>query len=139
MHSSRIRNTRSSSHRGCLPQCMLGSPQVWAWRPPQDVGLETHLGVGLEIPPRCGPGDLVWAWRPSQVWAWRPPPARPLNFHPGCGPGDLEGMLGYHTPRDLLQGILGYHLQCMLEYHPPVNRITGTCKNITLPQLRCGW
>ena len=21
---------------------------------------------------------------------------------------------------------------------PPVNRITGTCKNITLPQLRCG-
>ena len=22
---------------------------------------------------------------------------------------------------------------------PPVNRITHTCKNITLPQLRCGW
>ena len=22
---------------------------------------------------------------------------------------------------------------------PPVNRITDTCKNITLPQLRCGW
>ena len=23
--------------------------------------------------------------------------------------------------------------------HPPVNRMTDRCKNITLPQLRCGW
>ena len=22
---------------------------------------------------------------------------------------------------------------------PPINRITDRCKNITLPQLRCGW
>ena len=37
MHSSRMRTTRGSSRRGCLPQCMLGytpPPQVWAWRPP---------------------------------------------------------------------------------------------------------
>ena len=37
-----------------------------------------------------------------------------------------------HNP--LLQGMLGYHLQYMLGYHPPVNRITNRCKNITLPQ-----
>ena len=38
---------------GCLPQCMLGythTPQVWAWRPPP-------MGVGLETPRGCGPGD----------------------------------------------------------------------------------
>ena len=26
----------------------------------------------------------------------------------------------------------------LVRYSPPVNRITHTCKNITLPQLRCG-
>ena len=56
--------------------------------------------------------------------------------------------------------MLGYHLQCMLGYtplwkpaarhagippanhagiHPPLDRITDACKNITLAQLRCGW
>ena len=101
MHSSRMRTARSSSHLlgGCLPQCMLGYPL--------GVGLETHPCVGLETPP-------VWAWRPPWVWAWRPLQARPLNFPLGCGPGDLQGMLGYH-------------LQCMLEYHPPpVDRILDT-------------
>ena len=78
-------------------------------------------GCGPGDPPRCGPGD---------------PLARPLNIPLGCGPGNLQDMLGY-TPPNLLQGMLGYHLQCMLGYHPPVNRITDTCKNITLPQLRC--
>ena len=30
--------------------------------------------------------------------------------------------------------------QCMLGYiHPHVDRMTDTCENITLPQLRCGW
>ena len=46
------------------PSVGLETPQVWAWRHPS--------GVGLETPPR--------------VWAWRPPMARPLNFPPGCGP-----------------------------------------------------
>ena len=91
------------SAAGGLPQCMLGytPPQVWAWRPPwvwawrspPDMGLETGLGVGLETP-----------W----VWAWRPPPGVGLESPPGCGPGDPL----------LLQGMLGYHLQCMLGYHP---------------------
>ena len=125
MHSKRMRTACGSSHLwgGGLPQCMLGY-----------------------IPPRCGPGDppWVWAWRPPWVCAWRPP---------GSGPGDplglgLEIPLGQTpqlpplgvgletckacwdtTPRDLLQGMQGYHLQCMLGYHPPppVNRILDTC------------
>ena len=32
----------------------------------------------------------------------------------------------------------GGGIQACTEADPPVNRITHTCKNITLPQLRCG-
>ena len=137
MHSSRMRTAGSSSHWGwgvCLSACWdrppwvgLETPWVWAWRPPQ-------------LPLGCGPGHPL-ARSPSTSLGCEPgdtPGQIPLNFPPGCGPGNLQGMLGYHPPGDLLQGMLGYHLQCMLGYHPPVNRITDTCKNITLPQLRCG-
>ena len=122
-----------------LPQCMMGcTPWVWAWRPP--------LVVGLETPPGCGPGDFPW------VWAWRPPS--------GCGPGDPlcppdqtpqlpPWVWAWRPPTTtpLLQGILGYHLQCMLGYHLPAARHAGippamhagippceqtdSCKNIT--------
>ena len=87
----------------CLSACWDTPPRVWAWRPP-----------------RCGPGDppsqtpqlppWVLAWRltpgqtpqlPPWVWSWKP--AR----HAGIPP-----------PRDLLQGMLVYHLQCMLGYLP---------------------
>ena len=64
------------------------------------------------------------------------PQARPLNFPLGCGLGNLQSMLGCHPPGDLLQSMLGYHLQCMLGYHPtPVNRITDTCKNRPCPNF----
>ena len=112
MYSSRMHTAHSISYRGGggLPQCMLGyTPWVWAWRTPPGVGL-----------------------------AWKPPEARPLNFPPGCGPGNLQGMLGYHHPWDLLQGMLGYHLQYMLGYHPPVDRMTDMCKNITFANFVCG-
>ena len=83
-----------------LPQCMLGYPPV----------------CGPGDPPMCGPGDPPWVWSwqdpPTQVWSWQDPPR--------CGPGD--------PPGDLLQGMLGYHLQCMLEYHPPPRGQTDTCK-----------
>ena len=146
MHSSRMRTTRSSSHRG-----------VGAWtRSPST----SPLGVGLDLIPLnfplvCGPGSDPLNFPlgggpgpdPPQVWAWRDPPQEqtPLwTRHPhgeqtplgaDLPPGDLlQGMLGYH-----LQCMLGYHLQCMLGYHPrPVDRITDACENITLPQLRCG-
>ena len=87
MHSSRIMCTaRGSSHPclGGLPWCMLGYTHP-------GVGLETPLGVGLEAPPGVG---------------LETPLARPLNFPLGVGletpPGDLQCMLGYHPPGDLL-------------------------------------
>ena len=69
-------------------------------------------GVGVCLS-ACWDTPRVWAWRPPWpdsstsplVVAWRP--AR----HAGIPP----------PPRDLLQGMLEYHLQCMLGYHthPP--------------------
>ena len=98
MHSSRMRTARSSSRVGgevvSAPVHAGIPPWVWAWIPPRygpgdplGVGLETPLGVGLETPPGQTPQLPPW------VWAWRP--AR----HAGIPP----------TPRDLLQGMLGYH------------------------------
>ena len=116
----------------------LKTPQVWAWRPP--------LGVAWR-PPGCGPEDLPGQTPqlPPWVWAWRAPQARSLNSPPPWlwvwKPARHAGIPPPPPPtRDLLQGMLGYHLQCLLGYHPPppVNRITDMCKNITLPQLRCG-
>ena len=121
-----------------LPQCMLGSP----------------LGVGLETPPpRCGPGDL------PQLWAWRPPPS--------CGPGNPHPPQPDPSTSPLGVGLetcckacwdttcnaccdttspwrpAARHAGIPPAMHagippPPLNRITDTCKNITLSQLRCG-
>ena len=79
--------------------------------PPPRYGLGEPPCVGLETTP----------WRPARHAGI--PPARHAGIPP---PGDLQGMLGYH-------------LQIMLRYQSPhVNRITDTCKNITLPQLAGG-
>ena len=134
IHSSRMRTARGSSRQlgGGVFQCMLGY-----------------------IPPGCGPGEppsfWVWAWRtPLPVWAWRPPPARPLKLPPGCGPGDPPGQTPQAPPSRCgpgdQQGMLAYSPPPHQTYKaywdtptpPPVNRITDKCKNIILPQLRCG-
>ena len=121
MHSSRMHTASSSSRVGegvSAPVHAGIPPWVWPWIP---------LCCGPGDPPGCGPGD---------------PPARLFNFPLGCGPEDPPGQTPQLPPRcgpGDLQGMLGYHLQCMLGYHPPplpVNRIINTCKNITLPQLR---
>ena len=126
------------------PGVGLETPLARPLNLPPGVGLETPPGYGTgDTPPRCGPGgppgvgletplarllnfpqgvDLetppqVWAWRPPwpdsstslRVWTWRPPWPDPSTSPLGVG---LET--------------------------PSVNRITDTCKNITLPQLRCG-
>ena len=42
MHSSRMRTARTSNRvggGGCLPQCMLGYPPVWEWRPARHAGI----------------------------------------------------------------------------------------------------
>ena len=73
----------SRPREGGLPQCMLEYPP----------------GVGLETPPRCGPGDP-----PGLGVGLETPLARPLtlNFPLSVGletpPGHWQGMLGYHHP-----------------------------------------
>ena len=73
---------------------------------------------------------LSACWIPTpQVWAWRPPQPDPSTSPLGVG---LE------TPPVDLQGMLGYHLQCMLGYHPLPSGQTDTCKNITFANYVCG-
>ena len=127
MHSNRMRTARSSSRHGGLHP--PGSrPPLLEQAPPPGAG---------PPPPRAGT---------PPVWAWRPPQARPLNFPLGCGPGDPPGQTtqlppwvwawkpARHAgipPGDLLQGMLGYHLQCMLGYPtPPVDRHTRVKHNL---------
>ena len=82
--------------RGGLPQCMLGYSPC--------VGLETllwpdptsPLGVGLENPPRPDPSTS------------------PL----GVGLETCKACWDTTQPPGDLQGMLGYHLHCMLGYHP---------------------
>ena len=112
-----MRTSRGSSRRrrGGVPQCMLGYPQVWAWRFP---------------PPRCGPGDpipQVWAWRshPPGVGLEIPPPGVGLETPSWPGPSTSPLGVGLETPPGDLQGMLGYH--------PPVDRILDT-GYITSPQ-----
>ena len=108
MHSRRMCTTRSSSHQGGVPQCMLGyTPWAWARRPPRcgpgdspppSVGLRpprpdpstSPLGVGLETP-LARPLNF-----PLGVGLKTPLLARLLNFPLGCEPGNLQGMLGYN-------------------------------------------
>ena len=103
MRSSRMRTARSSSHRGrvCLsacwdthtPGCGPGDPPPWvyAWRPPwcgprdpsRPDPSTSPLGMGLETCKAC--------------WDTTPLPPRPAARHAGIPPGDLlQGMLGYH-------------------------------------------
>ena len=84
---------------------------------PARCGPETPAGVGLETPPaRPLNFPLGWAWR----LPWRPaghagiPPARHAGIQPPKRPAAMHA--GIPPP-------------------PPMNRITDTCKNITLPQL----
>ena len=128
MHSSRMRTTRSSSRHG-----------GGGLHPPASSPSTSPLGVGLEqipinFPLGCGPGPDPPELSPW-LWAWRP-----LNFSLGCGPGNLQGMLGYkpsHPPPRPAATHAGIPPAMHAAIaHPPVKRITDTCKNITFPQLR---
>ena len=105
--------------QGGLPQCMLGytPPWLWAWRPPR-CGPGDPPGCGPGYPaPRCGPGDPTP--RPD-------PSSSPL----GVGLETCKACWDTHAPGDL-QGMLGYHLQCMLG-------MTDMCKNIAFINFVCG-
>ena len=97
-------------------------------------------GGSPHTPPRSRPpkaGTPPGADPPKAVTLPREqaPPWRPAARHAGIPPTMHAGIApprSRHPLRDLLQGMLRYHLQCMLGQHPsPVNRITDTCKNIT--------
>ena len=132
MHSSRMRTAHSSS-------CHWGSASVHAGIHPHVPG-DSSSGVGLEMPqvwtwrpPGCGPGDPpAVALKSPQVRPLNSPPlvlgleiplARPLKLPPPDVA--LETYKAYwDTPPGDLQGLLWYHLQGMLGYTPPMNRMT---------------
>ena len=137
MHSSRMRTARSSGrllgggsasvHAGIPPSgCGPGDT-------PPSVGLETPLGQTPQLPP------WVWAWR-------HPPPSVGLETPPGQTPQLPPWVRAWRParharippPPGYLKGMLGYHLQRMLGYHPPpppsTEFLTHTSENITLPQ-----
>ena len=130
MHSSRMRTSRSSSHLlggVCLSECWDTHPPPGyepGCPPPRcglrgssGVGLETPLGVGLETPLGVvldSPGQTRQL--PPWVWAWRPPRQTP----------QLSPWVWAWRPA----------MHAGIPPHP-VNIIRDTCKNITLPQLRC--
>ena len=105
----------------CLSACW-DTPWVWAWRPPRCVTGDP-LGCGPGDTPRCGPGD------PLGVGLETVPLVRPLNFPLGV---DLETCKACWdtTPKETC-------CKACWDNTPPVNRITDTCKNITLLLLPC--
>ena len=117
MHSSRMRTTRSSSCCGvCLSACWDTAPWVWAWRPPW---------VFAWRPPRPDPSTSPW------VWAWRPPWPDPSTSLLGVGLETCKACWDTTPQRPAAR-------HAGIPPPSPVNRIRDTCKNITLPQLRCG-
>ena len=133
MHSSSMRTTHNSSRLlgGSLPQCILGYPQVWAWRPPLGCGPgDPLLGVDLETP-RYGPGDPPGAGLETP---WPDPSTSPL----GVGLETCKACWDTtHPPRDL-QDMLGYLLQCMLG-SPCEQNDRQVQKYYLAPNFVCGW
>ena len=144
-----MRTAHSSSHTEGSPHNPLQQAPPWSRPPaagtPPGVGLEAPLQPDpLDFPLGCGPGD--------------PPGLIPLNLPLGCGPGypppppprSISASplgVGLETckacwdtpPQDLLQGMLEYHLQCMLGYPLPHCGQTHTCENITFANYICKW
>ena len=108
----------ASVHAKCGP----GDPQAWAWRPPWVWAGDPTPGQTPQLPP----------W----VWAWRPPWTDPSSSPMGVGLETCKACW-YTTPWRPAR-----HAGILPARHagipPPANRITDMCKNITLPQLRCG-
>ena len=124
MHSSRIRTVRCSSHLG-----VEGGDVCPGGRVSTQECLHKGVSAWLVSSQRGGgvcPGGVclgVSAWR---VYA---------QMHTVCcsshlvGWGVFPGVSVWRVSDQRGAGCLP---------HPPVNRITDACENITLPQLRCG-
>ena len=136
MYSKLLYNKRECIPVGCVPpaavaNCWGVSASVQSGIPTPRCGLGDPPGCEPGDPPRCGPGD--------------PPQAIPLNFPlgvgletppgqipqlpPGCGPGDLQCMLGYHPPP------WTETCNAWWDTTPSPDRMTDTCKNITVISL----
>ena len=96
------------SQGGCLPQCMLEYTQ---------------------------PSPPAWAWTPLWMWAWSAlgcGPRAPLGWQPwGLG---LDTLLGL-SPNTLWTDTPP--LRSGLRHPPPMNRMTGRCKNMTFANFVC--
>ena len=137
MHSSRMRIAHRSSHHGGV------STHPWSRPPMKQIPLEQAPPGAAH--PGCGPGETQQSRQPTWVWIWRPP---------RCGPGDPPGQTHQlppwvwawkpvrHAgipPETCCKACWDTTCNACWDTTPsPVNRITDTCKNITLPQLRCG-
>ena len=128
MHSSRMHTACSSSHWGMSASVHAGihTPWVWVWSPP----------------PRCEPGDPPGQTPqlPPWVWAWRPPWPDPSTY-PLVRAWKPARHAGIPPPLEICcKACWDTTCNACWDTNPPshVNRITDTCKNITLPQLRCG-
>ena len=127
--------------------------QLDAYRPlqwPQEsVYIPACTGQGCVYPSMHWPGGVYpsmhWAGGVS-AWGCVPRECIPactgqgVCLPGGCLPKGVSAQ-GVSTGGVCLGGgVCQWCLpQCMLGNTPPMNRITDTCENITLPQLRCGW
>ena len=85
-----------------------GTPQS---RPPRPDPPQLPLG--------CVPGSDPTQF-PPWLWVWtRSPSISPWLWAWTRSPSTSPWVWTWRPPGDLLQGMLGYHLQCMLGLHPP--------------------
>ena len=128
MHSSRMPTACSSSRLGGSPPGTPHTEQALP-RTRDPPGAGTPLGPGTpppdlappepdppqNFPLGCGPGPDPPQF-PPWLWAWtRSPSISPLAVGLDQIPSTSPLGVGLETPPgDLLQGMLGYHLQCML-------------------------
>ena len=109
---------------GCIP------PACWPYLPACSVPGGLDL-IPLNFPLGCGPGSDPPQF-PPWVWDWRG--GLLLGGSSSWGVGVYSW--GVSPPGGYARGVVSQHA---LRQTPPVDRITDACKNITLPQLRCGW
>ena len=127
MHSSRMRTTRSSSRRRGGGGGEVGqSPFNFSLGVGLDqIPLNFPLGFGPGPDPVPGPRGGAWSWEGVSRLTTK---------------GEIEGdLVQAHNQGGSWGGSgPGQHprekLRAPGTRHPPVNRITDTCKNITLPQ-----
>ena len=159
MHSSRMRTARSLtvSHRILCtpPPATTHAPWLPRIPPSNHASPPTMHAPHNHTHP---PGNHAHPWQPRIP----PPPsshahppatmhaphnhAHPLvTWQPHMPPTPRQPRMPpttMHTPSDHTPSLATTHAPLPRQPRmppPPVNRITDACKNITLPQFRCGW